>query len=483
MTENALVTGALPSPHVRGWGVPATLAVLAILLAYLPLNLVLLAAGAGTGALALIRAPWLIWPLLGVALPFAAGVRLGPVAGSDVLLAGAVGLWFADGARRGTLRLTWYAPATLGLLYAGVLLGVSLGAVQLGEATKEVLKWSEFVLVLLVLPQMVAPRHAAWVVGGLLFGAVLQAGLGLVQFILQIGPEWFVIMGRFMRASGTFRQPNPFAGYLGLTLPVAVSLALWGWAALWRTRDSRSHVIRPALVALSATVAASIIGAGLLASWSRGGWLGAAAGVATVIVFRSRRTFMLALLAVTVLLAAVLLGSFGNMPLPEPVAARVQDLPAYFGMTDVLSQPVTDENFSVIERLAHWVAAVRMWEQAPWFGIGPGNYAVIYPNVRLPRWEDALGHAHNVYLNVLAESGLVGLAAYGALGLGTLAWVIRRRHLVGAESWWNALALGVLGVLVHLTVHNLVDNLFVQGMVVLLGLWLALVQLAPRETA
>ncbi|MCB0160053.1 MAG: hypothetical protein KDD83_18100, partial [Caldilineaceae bacterium] len=62
-------------------------------------------------------------------------------------------------------------------------------------------------------------------------------------------------------------------------------------------------------------------------------------------------------------------------------------------------------------------------------------------------------------------------------------WVIKRRHLVGAESWWNALALGVLGVLVHLTVHNLVDNLFVQGMVVLLGLWLALVQLAPRETA
>ncbi|MEZ4611294.1 MAG: O-antigen ligase family protein [Caldilineaceae bacterium] len=211
--------------------------------------------------------------------------------------------------------------------------------------------------------------------------------------------------------------------------------------------------------------------------------MGAAAGVATVIVFRSRRTFMLALLAVTVLLAAVLLGSFGNITLPEPVAARVQDLPAYFGMTDVLSQPVTDENFSVIERLAHWVAAVRMWESAPWFGIGPGNYAVIYPDVRLPRWEDALGHAHNVYLNVLAESGLVGLATYVALWLGTFAWVIKRRHATGAASWWNALALGVLGVLVHLTVHNLVDNLFVQGMVVLLGLWLALVHLAPRETS
>ncbi|MEZ4611293.1 MAG: hypothetical protein R2838_13815 [Caldilineaceae bacterium] len=80
----------------------------------------------------------------------------------------------------------------------------------------------------------------------MLFGAVLQAGLGLVQFVLQIGPEWFIIMGRFMRASGTFRQPNPFAGYLGLTLPVAVSLALWGWAAFWRTRTAaaRSSAMR-----------------------------------------------------------------------------------------------------------------------------------------------------------------------------------------------------------------------------------------------
>jgi hypothetical protein len=33
-------------------------------------------------------------------------------------------------------------------------------------------------------------------------------------------------MGRFMRAYGTFRQPNPYAGYLGYLAPVAVSLAV-----------------------------------------------------------------------------------------------------------------------------------------------------------------------------------------------------------------------------------------------------------------
>ncbi|MEZ4640966.1 MAG: O-antigen ligase family protein [Caldilineaceae bacterium] len=48
-----------------------------------------------------------------------------------------------------------------------------------------------------------------------------------------------------------------------------------------------------------------------------------------------------------------------------------------------------------------------MWESHPWVGVGPGNYAVVYPDVRLSLGR-CTGHAHNVYLNILAESGLLG---------------------------------------------------------------------------
>jgi O-antigen ligase len=325
-------------------------------------------------------------------------------------------------------------------------------------------------------------------VTGVLIGGVSQAMLGLYQFVNQIGPDWFIILGRFMRASGTFRQPNPYAGYLGLLLPVAVSLAIWSWAALLRgsePNDSPAHRLHPVdqwvkwgmriAGPLFFSGAALAIVAGLLASWSRGGWLGMLAGVGVVIVFRSRLAALLSGLALLLLLTGLLLGSFRPDAVPEPVMARMQEIPAFLGMTDILSQPVTDENFAVIERLAHWVAAIRMWEMAPWFGVGPGNYATVYPLVRLPRWEEALGHAHNVYLNVLGETGLIGLTAYLALWIGVVVWLWRRFRRFPHGSYAGALALGVLGSIAHLSVHNGFDNLYVQGIYILVALLLAAV--------
>ena len=43
-------------------------------------------------------------------------------------------------------------------------------------------------------------------------------------------------------------------------------------------------------------------------------------------------------------------------------------------------------NIALIERLAHWEAAQRMFERSPWLGVGAGNYAAVYPEVRLPLW-------------------------------------------------------------------------------------------------
>ena len=50
-----------------------------------------------------------------------------------------------------------------------------------------------------------------------------------------------------MRAYGTFQQPNPYAGYLGLTLPLAFSVALWGVETL---RD-RARAAAQAMVCFS----------------------------------------------------------------------------------------------------------------------------------------------------------------------------------------------------------------------------------------
>ncbi len=461
------------------------------LLATLPLRLALGAIGGVTIGFLLLRWPWLIWLGLAALLPVSSGMKVGPVSLTEVGLAVALALWVLDGARRRTMRLT-VSPIVVALVgYLAALILSLNGAINLGEALAEVVKWAEVTLILLVCRQMIPHQRTEWLVAALLLGGVGQALLGLYQFIFQVGPEWFMIQGGVMRASGSFGQPNPYAGYLGLCLPVATTLALWAWRRLWRQMtgqlaDGDSADYGPSVRlfwALFYTAAAGLIGAGLIASWSRGGWMGAAVGMAIVLTLRSRQAMLAGMIGALTLVMTLLLGTALPAWIPPSVAARLQDIPAYLGMTDILSRPVTDENFAVIERLAHWVAALRMWEQAPWVGVGPGNYATVYPTVNIPRWDEALGHAHNIYLNTLAESGLIGFSLFMLLWLVVIGWIwqqhlaARRQHHLPQDTQYNtwraALAIGVLGVVGHSLVHNFFDNLFVQGMYLQIALWLA----------
>lgn len=452
-----------------------SLLLLALALALLPLPAAAGLSLAAAAALLVLRWPWFIWlPIAGL-VPFTSSLRLGVASITDLLLAAGVALWFLDGARRRTVSLRWSPVSGLAAGFAGVLFVSLFFAVDLGEGASEVIKWLQLPAVLLVAPTMLTVQRARWLAVALILGACVQASFGLYQFIFQIGPEHFVILGRFMRASGSFDQPNPFGGFLGLALPVTLSLAIWAWGEVIRCRE---QCWRQAVEALFYTVAVVLIGLGVLASWSRGAWLGAFAATLVVAVLRSRRAALVSALAGLLLVIWLALGTLSPAMLPKPLTDRLADLPAYLGLTDVLAQPVTDENFAVVERLAHWVAAQRMWERSPWFGVGVGNYAAVYPEVRLPRWEDPLGHAHNIYLNMLAETGLLGLAAFLALWSTIAAWSWRQSRSVspadGWQRWRAAVSVGILGLVTHLAVHNLVDNLFVRGILVYITLWLAI---------
>jgi O-antigen ligase len=103
-----------------------------------------------------------------------------------------------------------------------------------------------------------------------------------------------------------------------------------------------------------------------------------------------------------------------------------------------------------------------MWRDHLWLGVGTGNYEPVYAQYALPLWPLPLGHAHNYYLNVAAEAGFLGLVAY--LFLWGAALLVSWRATRRATGWYWGVALGLLGVLVHLSVHNFFDNLYVHGM-------------------
>ena len=94
------------------------------------------------------------------------------------------------------------------------------------------------------------------------------------------------------------------------------------------------------------------------------------------------------------------------------VADRLAGFGDEFALGDVRGVDINDTNYAVLERLAHWQAAADMARDDLWTGVGFGNYAAAYPRYALINWPDALGHAHNYYLNLLAEVGLPGLLAY-----------------------------------------------------------------------
>src|SRR4029079_5076444 len=96
-----------------------------------------------------------------------------------------------------------------------------------------------------------------------------------------------------------------------------------------------------------------------------------------------------------------------------------------------------------------------------------------YPKYALPMWSDPLGHAHNYYLNVLAEAGAIGLVTYLMLW-GALVWWVGRAAIV-SQTWRQAMFAGVFGVLVALSIHNFFDNLFVHAMYIQVGLTLGIV--------
>jgi O-antigen ligase len=183
-------------------------------------------------------------------------------------------------------------------------------------------------------------------------------------------------------------------------------------------------------------------------------------------------------------LAALLFVVFdGASLLPASIAGRLGELREYAGLVDVARTEVTDANFSVIERIAHWQAALGMWRDHLWLGVGAGNFAVVYDDYNLPRWYEALGHAHNVYLNFAAEAGLLGLLAYGWLSVAGLWQAVRcaRSH----DRFLAAVGAGVLGGLIAAAVHNAFDNLWVQHiyltLALLLGLLAVLASPAPVE--
>ncbi len=235
------------------------------------------------------------------------------------------------------------------------------------------------------------------------------------------------------RAIGTFILPGELAGYLIVFLPIAFAVA----------RISRDARLRAA-----AWCALTLGAAAFVLTFSRAGWMGLAAAIAFYAFLSGsvrRRYAPLILLAG---LAAVL------------VVFNAHHNPA--------------ENYT---RLSIWQAGVEIARRFPLTGVGPFDFARVYPLVRLPDGDAQAFHAHSFLLTIFAETGLLGLAAVLA------AWwrfgMALRERLATAPPEHAAIALAVTAGLAGTWVQGLIDTVSV----VIFGLWLPSMALALATAA
>jgi putative inorganic carbon (hco3(-)) transporter len=390
----------------------------------------------------------------------------------QLLLLLALGAWLAQACAR--RRLVFPRAAKELVLPWCILVGAAtlslLNAPSPALGLKEVVKWVQLGLVAWFAVDAATGRpdgqaRVGWVVAAVLLAGLSQALIGIWQFGLRgDGPEHFEILGRFYRAYGTFEQPNPYAGFLGLSLALAIGVIIGDLATGPMTPGSAvKRLIR--LRTLMALGTGLLIGVAMLMSWSRGGWLGAAAGLVAMAILIPRRRWHGLLLVAALALGGWIVVESGLFP--AAVSERLTGFTELAQFQDVRGVDITPENYAVLERMAHWQAALDMANDHPWLGVGFGNYEAAYGDYGLLNWPHALGHAHNYYLNLLAEVGIVGLTAYLAFWAAVI-WMTAR--IVRRAAYPDrGLALGLMGAWIHLATHQLVDKLFVNNIYLHLG--------------
>lgn len=257
--------------------------------------------------------------------------------------------------------------------------------------------------------------------------AALVSLYGLYQYVrgaAVASRAWFDVKTNpelTSRVFSTFGNPNTLAMYLELTLPLAIGLTVSERAPLKR--------------ALYAAMSLVMLGA-LVLTMSRGGWLALAFGALVFLALLDARALWLVPLAAAV----------AYVFLPPVFRTRLATIGSL-------------QDASNAYRVNIWIAALHMIKDFWPTGVGFGYRAFmpIYNYYRL-RGQPAY-HAHNFYLEQLAELGIIGFALFVWL-MARLAAAGLRALVAREDARQRAVVAGALAAFAGIMLHGLFEDIF-----------------------
>lgn len=231
-----------------------------------------------------------------------------------------------------------------------------------------------------------------------------------------VDPKRFPLLRR--RMYSTLENPNLFGGYLLMGISYAVSFFLF-------LKGKKKYIAGVCVLAFLLCLALT---------YSRGAWVSLAAIVAGLAIFYDKR--------------------FGLLFLLVPVIIF-----AYHGqITERFLSLFSGEDTSLALRLALWESSRAMVEEHPLLGVGWGSYFLAYPdyNFFIQDAQVLIFHAHNLFLDIPAETGLPGGILYFVFFFGQayFSWKLYKR----SSGDTKALSLAGLLMVIAIAASGMADH-------------------------
>ena len=287
---------------------------------------------------------------------------------------------------------------------------------------------------------------------------------GFGQYFLNLNHSWWA-HDRFL--SSTFVNHNHFAGYLELAFPLAVGLVL-GLKRKDVSSDFKYLVFKFLL-----SLAIIIMGIAFILSQSRAGWasLLVALVIMNIILIKKKALTKLSLIIFLVLiLVSVIYVYVGH----DAVATRLRTV-----------EEINQESF-LEGRHKIWEGAINMIKKYPLVGTGIGTFVWAMPAFRPEGLNVRAFYAHNDYLHMMAEMGVLALPLMLWIIFSTIALGIRGRTKENSDKknkfeLMDGIILGCAIGILSLTLHGLVDfNFHITSNVFLMAAFAGLIM---RRTA
>ena len=211
--------------------------------------------------------------------------------------------------------------------------------------------------------------------------AAVSAVIGVVQiFTGSLELSWLdteMFSDINVRITATFDNPNVYATYLLLAIPFSLAFLI-----AKGERSKTPHIVGFVLLSVC-----------MIETWSRGAWLGILVSLVLFFLVYTRRSVAYLMLGGAVLPVASLL-------IPESVVNRFLSIGSA-------------SDSSATYRISAWRGVGRMLQEN-WFGgigVGESAFSAVYPAFSYAGIQ-AIRHTHNLYLQILSETGIVGLVVF-----------------------------------------------------------------------